>query len=178
MINKEHLIFTDTCLIPKKIVNFITNSHVNCLNSNKINNFLNKEIKKYILKYVYHINSLSVKILFINDVELITNVKISKINYENVSDIFNTQRMIMSMNSKSKSIEAKKIYYLLFLQDSNVEICFWKNYIIKPKAGTIIIYPASWCFPFTIDINNNETYILHGYVYDVVNIEVGMILNQ
>lgn len=54
-----------------------------------------------------------------------------------------------------------------FLTDCKGIISFWNEYNIVPKAGKLIIFPVSWCFPYKELINlEADKYVIYGYVYN------------
>jgi len=71
---------------------------------------------------------------------------------------------------KDMMINQKILKYVLFLNDYDGEIVFWKDYKIRPQKGNMILFPLSWCFPYyentKIDANNITAY---GFVYTIYN---------
>lgn len=59
----------------------------------------------------------------------------------------------------------KLFYYIWFLNDYDGEIVFWRNYSVKPKAGKLLIFPISWCFPYEELISvSSEKYFIIGKI--------------
>ena len=73
---------------------------------------------------------------------------------------------IFSINYENKSYRA--ITYLWYLNDveEGGETVFFGDYKIKPRTGTLIFFPASWCYPHTgkMPISSNK-YIITGWLY-------------
>jgi hypothetical protein len=70
------------------------------------------------------------------------------------------------VNVENSSYRA--ITYLWYLNDveEGGETVFFGDYKIKPKAGTLIFFPASWCYPHTgkMPLSSNK-YIVTGWLY-------------
>jgi len=56
--------------------------------------------------------------------------------------------------------------FIWFMNDYDGEILFPNNHKIIPKKGKLIIFPASWVFPYE-EINNKsaEIIMITGYFY-------------
>jgi len=71
-----------------------------------------------------------------------------------------------AINYENKSYRA--ITYLWYLNDVDEggETVFFGDYKIKPKAGTLIFFPATWCYPHTgkMPLSSNK-YIITGWLY-------------
>ena len=60
------------------------------------------------------------------------------------------------------------ITYLWYLNDvvEGGETAFSGKYIIKPKKGTLVLFPASWTFPHCGKMPiSNDKYIITGWIY-------------
>ena len=60
------------------------------------------------------------------------------------------------------------ITFLWYLNDVSEggETEFWGNYKIKPEAGKLILFPATWTFPHTGKMPlSNDKYIITGWLY-------------
>jgi hypothetical protein len=147
---------------------------------NKIDKFLKNEIKKTLLLYVIKINELckmdTNKILYNSSIENISKFSIIKNIYNTENDyksVLETTRIERFYEEKSKTIRAKKLHFIWVLNNFDGEIIFWKDYSIKPKEGTLIIFPSSWCFPYSEIMKYNETlYTIYGYVYENYKIDL------
>jgi len=86
------------------------------------------------------------------------NFKLKSYNSQNQSTIKFEKRII---NNKEKLLT-----YIWFLTDTNDKIHFWNNHVVECKKGSILIFPASWCFPYK-EINecNKKKIILYGNLY-------------
>jgi hypothetical protein len=66
----------------------------------------------------------------------------------------------------SKKYISKKLIYIWFMNDYDGEIIFWNNHKIIPKAGKLIIFPVSCCFPYQEMIKpDTDKYVITGYIY-------------
>ena len=62
----------------------------------------------------------------------------------------------------------RKITFLWYLNDveEGGETEFWSKYRIKPEAGKLILFPASWTFPHTGKVPiSNDKYIITGWLW-------------
>jgi hypothetical protein len=141
---------------------------------NKITNLLNREIKNNIKSYLDELNN---KIDFENtNQNTDTKYKIFK-NTNFLHKNYMIQRYLkgkgkyiyhddFQINFEDKSFRA--ITYLWYLNDveEGGETVFWGKYKIKPKAGTLIFFPAAWCYPHTgkMPLSSNK-YIVTGWLY-------------
>ena len=177
---KEDLIYVKNDQIPKSLLSEIINNMERCEKYEKnerlikIYLFLKKIIKQNLFTYVNKVNESGCLSSIFNytDIKNISNLKVSK--KQNDEPLIDCKRIFNSVNSKFKrTLIIKKLNFILFLNDFDGEICFWKDFKIIPKAGTLIIFPASWCYPFSEFIKPNKTALtMTGYVYNEQNIEV------
>ena len=62
----------------------------------------------------------------------------------------------------------RKLTFLWYLNDVDEggETEFWSSYRIKPEAGKLVLFPASWTFPHkgNVPISNNK-YIITGWLW-------------
>jgi hypothetical protein len=145
-----------------RIINDCNCYNIDCnTNYNKIKSYLTKELGKNLNNY---------------------NKKIDKIKNYNMIEkkIKNCDKKIAFYIEKNKSTynfnyinrvsigstDIKLLMYIWVLNDYDGEIIFWNEYKIIPKAGSFIMFPISWCFPYEelIDLQNDK-YIIYGYIY-------------
>ena len=71
-----------------------------------------------------------------------------------------------SINYENKSYRAITFLWYLNDVDEGGETVFCGDFKIKPKAGTLIFFPASWCYPHTgkMPLSSNK-YIITGWLY-------------
>lgn len=143
-----------------------TEYELSYLSNNKIKTHLINELNNNIAEY-----------------QAATNLKILNDNYnnnkyqkytmiikKNISDDnqTNTPKDIIKFKSRLVSLTNKinTIGFIWFLNTSDDdELIFWDNYKIKPTAGTLLLFPISWCFPYKeIIANNSQKIIIYGYV--------------
>lgn len=133
-------------------------------------NELNREIEKY----SGMVNS---KLIFTKETTNRDNFSTLCFNYldgnnfnffvnNNKEEVKKTDRFYV----KDMMINQKVLKYVLFLNDYDGEIVFWKDYKIRPQKGNMILFPLSWCFPYyentKIDAKNITAY---GFVYKKYN---------
>jgi hypothetical protein len=141
---------------------------------NNINNLLNREIKNNIKLYLDELNN---KMDFENinqntdtKYKIFENTKFLHKNYMIQRYLKGKGKYIyhndFHINVEDKSYRA--ITYLWYLNDveEGGETVFWGEYKIKPKAGTLIFFPALWCYPHTgkMPLSSNK-YIITGWLY-------------
>jgi hypothetical protein len=194
---KENFIYTKLNSLTEPIINeiinnykflklhfdeiMVTDNNFSCenkdykmLNYLKIKKYLSNEIQTNLYKYIEIINKLSenntFKVLHNSDSVNISNFNYNKIdtNQNLINDrSFDDRRIEHLYHSKYSIFKEKKFFFLWFLNEYNGEIIFWNNYVIKPKAGMLLIFPSSWCFPFSEFIEENQIkYAISGYVFN------------
>ena len=137
----------------------------------RITNILGIEILKLYDKYIVNLHSSFTKIHNVN-----YNFKIKKICYLNENVLYN------NVNTKliKHTNKLKLLHYIFFLNDYEGEYIFFTpfriensqskteggNYSIKPKKGSVIIFPVSIHCLYTENIKLFESkYIIEGYLY-------------
>ena len=142
---------------------------------NKINKLLNMEIRNNIKIYLDNLND-KIDFEYKNQNTTLSKYKIFE-NTKFLHKKFMIQRYLkakgkyvyhndFNVDYENKSYRA--ITYLWYLNDveEGGETVFFGDYKIKPKAGTLIFFPASWCYPHTgkMPISSNK-YIITGWLY-------------
>jgi hypothetical protein len=141
---------------------------------NKIYNFLNKELTNNINNYLKILN---------NQEDYNNNNQNSPYKFKifDKNPLLNKSFMVQKyLKGKGRYIyhddfsidyENKKyraITFLWYLNDveEGGETVFSGEYKIKPKAGTLVFFPASWCYPHTGKMPlSDDKYILTGWLY-------------
>lgn len=124
----------------------------------RINNILGIEILKLYRKYISIVDS------YINE-NIRTNIhyifNIKKFCYWGNDIVYiNNNRIIKESN------RLKILNFIFFLNDYDGEYIFLNNYSIKPKKGSVIIFPVSMHYLYTERIKLFESkYIIEGFVY-------------
>jgi len=81
-------------------------------------------------------------------------------------DIFENSIELVNKVISKNIILSKKLVYIWFLNDYDGDIIFWDNYKITPRAGKLIIFPVSFCFPYQEMIKpDTYKYVIIGYIY-------------
>jgi hypothetical protein len=132
------------------------------------------ELNKHIESYVFNINEHELLGREPIDDE---NVQISvlKYRYNNTLTIEKSKDPIEYVPTiiNNYSTPSKKLLKFIFiLSDYDGEILFWEDHKILLKQGMLLIFPASWCFPFkeTSKMKDNR-YIIHGFFDEYVIID-------
>ena len=150
----------------------------------RITNILGIEILKLYNKYLSNVDSSFTKIPNLN-----YNFKIKKMCYSDNNILYNNinTKLIQHTN------KVKLLHYIFFLNDYDGEYIFFtpfdsqsesfstvitqseigvmnekrpNNYAIKPKKGSVLIFPVSIHFSYTENIKLFESkYIIEGYLY-------------
>lgn len=140
----------------------------------KINKFLDMEIKNNLKMYLDELNTNT-------DFQNKDQNTLNKYKIFGNTNFLHNQHMIQrylkgkgryiyhndfSINYVNKSYRA--ITYLWYLNDVDEggETVFFGDFKIKPKTGTLIFFPASWCYPHTgkMPLSSNK-YIITGWLY-------------
>jgi hypothetical protein len=140
----------------------------------KITKFLDIEIKNNLKKYL---DSLNDNIDYqnkdqntLNKYRIFENTNFLHANYMLQRYLKGKGRYIyhndFSVNSENKSYRAITFLWYLNDVDEGGETVFFGDFKIKPKTGTLIFFPASWCYPHTgkIPLSSNK-YIITGWLY-------------
>jgi hypothetical protein len=141
---------------------------------NKIYNFLSKELKNNINNYFKIINnkedynnnnqntSYKYKI-FENKPLLNKSFMVQKYLKGKGRYIYHDDSSIDHLNKKYRVITF--LWYLNDVEEGG-ETVFFGEYKIKPKAGTLIFFPAVWCYPHTGKMPiSSDKYIITGWLY-------------
>lgn len=177
MFCKEKLIFQKDNIMTKELCDDIRNIfdsellNNNCIICNnhaffdieenslyiRITNILGIEILKLYDKYILNVDSFFTKIKNVN-----YNFKIKKMYYSNDNILYS------NINTKliKHTNKLKLLHFIFFLNDYDGEYTFFNNYSIKPKKGSVIIFPVSIHYSFTENIKLFESkYVIEGYLY-------------
>jgi Rps23 Pro-64 3,4-dihydroxylase Tpa1-like proline 4-hydroxylase len=140
---------------------------------NKINKFLEKELAKNTKEYV--------KILD-NVVNLNHEKENTDSNYTTFGSSLSNESFMVQRYTKQKGryiyhhdfrsdYEQKKYRVITFLWYLNTveeggETEFWGTHTIKPEAGKLLLFPASWTFPHRGKMPlSHDKYIITGWLY-------------
>lgn len=127
------------------------------MNYLKIKEFLIKELNENLVKYYKQINTLkNGNLLYFTQHKIDFYIENNKTISENTKKI-----------NRFSENKLKLLMCIWFLNEYDGEISFWNEYKIQPKAGKLVIFPVSWCFPYQelIHLQANK-YIIYGYVYN------------
>jgi len=108
----------------------------------KIKIFLKNELTRSVMRYSKNISKTNKPIID-------QNVLFDKFKFYIKSDRYiNSDNYDIQDRFNWNTNGWKMLNFIWFLNDIDGEIVFWNNYSIIPKKGTLIIFPASWCFPY------------------------------
>lgn len=134
-----------------------TEYELSYLSNNKIKTHLINELNNNIAEY-----------------QAATNITLFKNNKYQKYTMIIKKTMTNADNADSVKIKSRvitltrkinTIAFIWFLNTTDDEIVFWNNYKIKPTAGTLLLFPVSWCFPYKeIIANNSEKMVIYGYI--------------
>lgn len=127
---------------------------------NHITSILIDEIKKHVLLYFDKIKNEEFFEEIINKKKTINNFIIKKFLKNKVNNIYEFNYDIDIYNKKSKILN-----FVWYLNDDG-EIEILGNYRMKPKKGSILIFPSEWFFPYcNISLGASEPVIIYGSIY-------------
>ena len=132
----------------------------------RFNTTLSRELNRNVKTYVDDCNSkiddlfyklVSQKFIFTNSMQLQKyNKNIGKYAYHND----------FSCNFEKKSVRVITFMWYLNDVEEGGETEFWSKYMIKPKAGTLVLFPASWTFPHRAKTPiSSDKYIITGWLW-------------
>jgi hypothetical protein len=143
-------------------------------NSNvmKMKDVLHKEVQSKLYIYASFLSEkYGFPLLKNNEINTISKMRIFKNTYDGINHtpIFDQVRAHWEFDAIKvvQQLHCKRLFFVWFLNDFNGEILFWNDYYVRPTAGSLLIFPASWCFPFSEVVKHNETVsMITGYVYN------------
>ena len=138
----------------------------------RIDKFLTKELDRNVKKYVQNLN---------NKLNIIEENSDSKFNMFSTNALITNEFMIQRyIKNKGRYVyhedsridwtnkKHRLITYLFYLNnvDEGGETEFWGEHKVKPEAGKLMLFPASWIYPHRgmMPISNNK-YIITGWLY-------------
>jgi hypothetical protein len=137
----------------------------------KIRKLLEKELDINIKKYVQNTNN------FVSNIEENSDHKYR--NFDNFL-VFDTMQIQKYVKTKGRYVyhhdfmvdkkdnKYRVITFIWYLNnvDEGGETEFWSNYMIKPTAGKLVLFPACWTFPHRGKMPiSHDKYIITGWVY-------------
>lgn len=137
----------------------------------KLRSLLDKELNNNVKKYVNNINNFisnseensDHKLKIFKDFLLFDTMQIQKYDKQKGRYVYHHDFMIEEKEKKYRVITF--IWYLNNVEEGG-ETEFWKDYKIKPTAGKLVLFPASWTFPHRGKMPiSDDKYIITGWVY-------------
>ena len=138
---------------------------------NKLRTLLDKELSNNIKKYVNNINNFvseheensENKFKIFNDFLSYDTMQIQKYDKQKGRYVYHHDFIIQEKEKRYRVITF--IWYLNNVEEGG-ETEFWSEYKIKPTAGKLVLFPASWTFPHRGKMPiSNDKYIITGWVY-------------
>lgn len=135
----------------------------------KINKLLSKEldsnVKEYVTKYSNKINDTYQ--IFGSNYLFIESMQMQKYD-KNVGKYVYHQDY--SCDWKNKKMRHLTFMWYLNDVEEGGETEFWGQYGIKPEAGKLVLFPASWTFPHRANIPiSSDKYIITGWLWEQYN---------
>jgi hypothetical protein len=131
----------------------------------KINKVLSKELNNNVTEYVKKCSNIVNSNYCILHADYLSTDSMQLQKYEK-----NVGKYVYHEDSRCDFTNRKirKITFLWYLNDvvEGGETEFWSKYSIKPEAGKLILFPASWTFPHTGKVPiSNDKYIITGWLW-------------
>lgn len=178
---KDHILVDQFSMSEKLCNNIIKNFEVDIRNNNKILNhefeeiqekvidktnekiyfFLMNELNKNIFKYRHTFN-----IDHIFNIRRIYDLKNNLIIKKHVATINTLNTVEIKHKSSLNDDKSHKLFsFIWILNDYDGEIIFWNEYTIKPQKGMFLLFPNSWCFPYSEILKLNQTqFVIYGSI--------------
>jgi len=132
---------------------------------NKINGLLTKELFNNVIEYVKKYNNKVNETYEIFNAKYLTveSLQVQKYNKNAGKYLYHDDAVC---NFKEKKMRVLTFLWYLNDVDEGGETEFWSKYRIKPEAGKLILFPASWTFPHAgmVPISNDK-YIITGWLW-------------
>ena len=131
----------------------------------KINKLLSKELNNNVTEYVKKYNNMVHPTYQIFHANYLSTASMQLQKYEK-----NIGKYVYHEDSRCDFNDRKirKLTFLWYLNDVDEggETEFWSSYRIKPEAGKLVLFPASWTFPHKGNVPiSNDKYIITGWLW-------------
>lgn len=139
----------------------------------KYKQFLSRELRKSVLSYVIHLTESTsdeqLKRYFqrtFQDIENnVSDFKIMKHSIETDETIYRDTKVLRCYD-KAHLNNVKILYYIWFLTDYDGILQFPYEHVVFPGKGKLILFPASWMFPYEqINRLDSQIIVISGYIY-------------
>jgi len=132
----------------------------------RFNKLLSKELNNNVREYVKKYNNKVSETYEIFGTNYLTteSMQLQKYN-KNVGKYIYHQDF--SCDWKNKKM--RQLTFMWYLNDVEVggETEFWSKYRIKPEAGKLVLFPASWTFPHRANVPlSSDKYIITGWLWE------------
>lgn len=123
---------------------------------------LNNNVKEYVTKYSKQVND--TYRIFATTYLTTDSMQLQKYNKNIGKYIYHNDYICDWKNNKMRQLTF--IWYLNDVEEGG-ETEFWSKYRIKPEAGKLVLFPASWTFPHRANIPiSNDKYIITGWLWE------------
>jgi hypothetical protein len=123
------------------------------------------DLNQTLEKFVFVIKKVSSEQLTDTNSEQLTDTNSEQLTDTNSEQLTDTKFVRQSKIEKS----IKLFQYIWFLNDYDGEMVFWREHSIKPKAGKLVIFPTSWCFPYEdFTKKSDKKYYIKGQIQAAV----------
>jgi hypothetical protein len=132
----------------------------------KFNKLLSKELNNNVKEYVTKFNKQVNDTYRIFGTSYLTTdaMQLQKYNKNIGKYIYHNDYICDWKNKRMRQLTF--IWYLNDVEEGG-ETEFWSKYRIKPKAGKLVLFPASWTFPHRANIPiSNDKYIITGWLWE------------
>lgn len=129
-----------------------------------IDDILNSTLNKHIHKYFEYTSSLNKHYTIFEDLQD-TGFLMQKYNKNN--GFFNYHHDFSTIY-ENKQVYCRTLVYIFYLNDVDEggETIIWDDYKIKPKAGSLLFFPATWTYPHKGNMPiSHDKYIITGWLY-------------
>lgn len=129
-----------------------------------IDDSLNSTLNKYIHMYFKYTSSLNKHYLLFEDLQD-TGFLMQK--YDKNEGFFEYHQDFSTIY-ENNNIYYRVLVYIFYLNDvvEGGETIIWDDYKIKPKAGTLLFFPATWTYPHKGNMPiSHDKYIITGWLY-------------
>jgi Rps23 Pro-64 3,4-dihydroxylase Tpa1-like proline 4-hydroxylase len=137
----------------------------------KIEHFLFKELNNNLKKYMKQINRSKYTAIHNNNIDAAIFGNETLAVYSFMIQKYEKKKGKYTYHNdfaKDKKNQHRVITYIWYLNtvEEGGETEFWDSYKIKPVAGKLVLFPASWCFHHRgiMPISDNK-YIITGWFY-------------
>ena len=124
-------------------------------------NELNTSLYLYIIQLTEKTENIELKQYFrktLSDIHISEFKIVTKLFQNKEYDVINDKKIIRAYD-KNYANKIIMLRFIWFMNDYDGEILFPCNHKVIPKKGKLVIFPASWIFPYE-EVNNKSSEII------------------